>query len=754
MSTTRVFLSSTLQDNALQQKLSKAELPEGVELATVSEQGPRGVKQASLRTLENCQAFLGVFGQKYGAAQAVELRRAEEKAIPRAIVVSEEALEKPLERLLSQLQSTGVLVRRARSQEDIAQVAEELLLTLSSKALAANQPAAQAPIQASPAAQPLQEPTPTAHSEEEQNPFLTSPSMKQVNPFALTDEPADRASADELAKAFTAPEPSVPAESAPLAPPPIEARPPEPVAPVVVKEAPREIPVQAPQIPGRARVLQDLIKVLKPKARVLLRGIDGIGKSVIARAVSQAVAPRFPDGVFWLEVGERGLVSVENRLAWQIGEEIGTEHNRATRQELLKGWFHPKQALLVLDDGGDKELWSLLSLFPEGAILITAKELPRAFATESLQIIDVPALTSDEGEEVTKAFWPDIEAQEARDLSKAAGGAPLAIAIAVADAKAQKVGARQAAAALSAEKGDSRIEVAARRALTHLTESHQKVFGASGALPSSSFAVGAIANAVDINLETASQLLQELSSRGLMISLGQGRFQLPAALRLLAKSMPGAQGAEIRFAPFYRDFANSHRDVGREHLNAMENEREGIMISARSMSERLKGLPPKKKAGWLSSLFGGKKQERDERHEAAEFLVDISSASTTFLNVRGYWAEWKEICHLGLEGAVELADALREAKLHLELGSLLRLEHNFKESRTHLTEAIGKFEAANDKPMKAQAQHNLALLTWEEKKPKEALDLLNQAIQNADQATSRTWQRLKNEIEGAIKAGK
>jgi hypothetical protein len=750
MTTTRVFLSSTLPDVSLVQRLGKAELPDGVEvaLATANENGPRGVKQVSLRTLEGCHAYLGLFGAKYGAGQALELRRAEERSIPRAILVSDEPLDKPLEHLVTQMQSKGVLIRRVKAQDDIGQIAEELLMALSSRALAANAPPPE-PVKVAPTPEPVVVPEtkPAAPvvapepAQDEPNPFVTTPSMQAFNPF--TAEPTQ----------VNVPLPPPPQTAPVAAEPPPAADPYRAPSSVEAKvETVAEPQITAPQIAGRARVVADLIKALKPKTRVLLRGADGVGKSVVAKAVSNALKPRFPDGLFWVEVGERGLVYTENQLAWADQQELSTEHNRATRQDLLKQWFGGKRALLVLDDAGDKDLWPFLSLFVEGAILITARELPRAFATENLQIIDVPPLSAEEGEEVARAIWPESDAAEARELSKAAGGMPLAIAITASDAKSQKLGARQAAAALEKERGDSRVEAAAKRALAHFSDGHRQVFGAAGALPVASFSAASVALTIDLPVDGANQILQELASRGLLLSLGDRRYHLPMALRALAKTM-APENAALKFAPYYREFAEANKDVGRRHLDLMEHEREGIMLSARAMSAKLKALPPRKKGGWFSSLFG-KKAEKDERQETAEYLIDIATNATTFLNVRGYWSEWKELCQLGIEGALEIADVAKEAKFLIELASVCRLEHNPKDAKTYATDAAAKFETANDKPSKSQALHLLALITWEEKKPKEALDLLNQAIQNADKAVARTWERLREELENAIKTGK
>ena len=109
-----------------------------------------------------------------------------------------------------------------------------------------------------------------------------------------------------------------------------------------------------------------------------LHGQGGIGKTVLAAALARdgMVRRHFPDGVFWVTVGERG-----DLVAAQIGllERLGAAHPdlRSSRQglALLRSALADRRSLLVVDD-----VWSYAATAafraagPRGRVLYTTRD--------------------------------------------------------------------------------------------------------------------------------------------------------------------------------------------------------------------------------------------------------------------------------------------------------------------------------------------------------------------------------------------
>lgn len=542
---------------------------------------------------------------------------------------------------------------------------------------------------------------------------------------------------------------AAPVQAAPMQAAPVQAAPVVQAQPGAVSAPVTEPALALPHLPGRGALLAEIVSALTPGSRVALDGPDGLGKTTLARAAAQALAPRFPDGIFWVEASGRGLVAAENRLGWAIGEDVSIEHNRPARLERLKVALERRRALLVLDDVSDQSLWSLLGLLPQGAVLLTARELPQSLK-KNARTFDIKPLNQAEGVEVAQALVAGQSVEQAQALAKVCGGSPLAIAVAAAVGQAQRLSAAQLQGGISGETSENRAEAVARFALTQLSDAHRTLFAAAGVIPSPSFPTGAAAAAAEIDSGRAEGLLRELAARQLLQAVAAGRYQIPAALRPMARALVAATGTDLKAVSFYRELAQAHKEVGRQHLDALEEDREGIVLSARALQAKFKELPAKKR-GIFSRLFGGGKPEKDERQEVSDAVYDLEYNASTFLNVRGYWEDWKELNKICLEVSREMGDAKREATYFFQLGSVQRLERDFSGARGSLTEAIQKLEAIGDRATKAQALHNLALLSIEEKKNKEALSLLDQAISNADEKTAATWTRLKQEIEASLR---
>ena len=127
-----------------------------------------------------------------------------------------------------------------------------------------------------------------------------------------------------------------------------------------------------------------------------LQGEGGIGKSVLAAALAndETVQRHFPDGVFWVTVGERDeIVTSQAALLGLLGSEERQLRSMSEARDVLAETLAGKRSLIVVDD-----VWSVTAAKafrvtgPQGRVLYTSRD-PHILETVAadLEQIDVLA---------------------------------------------------------------------------------------------------------------------------------------------------------------------------------------------------------------------------------------------------------------------------------------------------------------------------------------------------------------------------
>jgi transcriptional regulator with XRE-family HTH domain/tetratricopeptide (TPR) repeat protein len=211
-----------------------------------------------------------------------------------------------------------------------------------------------------------------------------------------------------------------------------------------VSQPPSGLPHEAASFVGRATELEVLKTALCAMPAGALRpvvcaidGLAGMGKTALATQVAHALAPRFPDGVLFLDMhGYTGSVppltpaEALDRLLRRLDVAVPAEADE--RAAWFRAQLMHRSFLLVLDNVLDAE--QVRPLIPPTAdtrLLITSRN--RLAALEVSRQLSLGPLSQDEGEQLLEdSVPPSAPTRAIADIVRACGKLPLALTIAAA----------------------------------------------------------------------------------------------------------------------------------------------------------------------------------------------------------------------------------------------------------------------------------------------------------------------------------
>ncbi len=160
--------------------------------------------------------------------------------------------------------------------------------------------------------------------------------------------------------------------------------------------------------------------LLGPETRlVTMTGIGGTGKTTLSRAVAGRLLPRFPDGVFFIEMAD---VSRPEVVASTIANPLGLkEEGGRPMLELLKDHLASRRILLVIDNfeqviAAAPQIAELLNAAENLKILVTSRELLRLTAEIEFPVppLNVPETEATSFEELRENEAIMLFAERAR----------------------------------------------------------------------------------------------------------------------------------------------------------------------------------------------------------------------------------------------------------------------------------------------------------------------------------------------------
>jgi WD40 repeat protein len=194
--------------------------------------------------------------------------------------------------------------------------------------------------------------------------------------------------------------------------------------------------------PQQLRALKDAVLAgagspvaLTGTARIGLQGMGGIGKSVLAVALArdEHVRRAFPDGIFWITLGQSPVLSsLQLQLAHELGDAAQVFETPEAGRARLRQLLATRECLLILDDVWQPEAAAAFDVMGEHCrLLLTTRDGGLITALGAVeQRLD---LLPDEQALGLLAEWAGQPAAELPELARAVarecGNLPLALAV-------------------------------------------------------------------------------------------------------------------------------------------------------------------------------------------------------------------------------------------------------------------------------------------------------------------------------------
>jgi len=433
-------------------------------------------------------------------------------------------------------------------------------------------------------------------------------------------------------------------------------------------KSPFTLPPDLPTFTGRDDLWATLDELLHPGGGttigiVGLKGMAGVGKSVLAIHAAHRWCDRFPDGIIWNDLrGARGACAPLRSIARLYGY-----HDQAARlgedpqalAALIRTILRDKQVLLILDNAEDlpsDELECLLLGVPGSVTVVTSRRAFPALGRLGRQLwVDV----MDDGEALTLLgrLVGDEKVKSEHDtyrrLAERLGHLPLALDIAgrrMRDRgwepsemlrRLEEAADRLAFLSLpTAEQPEDSVALSFALSYEALDESDKELFRALSPFAPSGFTPQAVASVVARADERSAEMaLDRLTALSLVRQAEKKeRYDLHPLLRDYTVALAGGSGEErkyrLRMVEYFFSYTQSYGRSWRTY-DRLEPEVQNILAATE----------------W-SDLTARETGESKLWH----LLNGIGENTRDFLRARGYWDEQRMVLRYSVEASRNLRE--------------------------------------------------------------------------------------------------
>jgi DNA-binding SARP family transcriptional activator/tetratricopeptide (TPR) repeat protein len=522
---------------------------------------------------------------------------------------------------------------------------------------------------------------------------------------------------------------------------------------------PAQLPPDPADFVGREALIEDLGAALTGgPAVVALLGPGGVGKSALAVHVAHRVMAAYPDGQ--LHVDLRGNTDTPASPAEILGRFLrALEPQQAVpdgadeRMDAYRTLLAARRVLIVLDDAAaEQQVRPLLPGSGGSSVLVTSRN--RLGGLAGARLVGLELLSTAEATALlTRVAGADRIApapQAAAEIVAACGNLPLAVRV----AGARLASRRQWTAALMATRlrdesrrldelsaGDLQIRISIGLSFDSLDPVAHTAICWLGHLGLSDFRSWVLAYALDVDIRTAEQILEQLVDAHLVDYTyvddnGQLRYRLHDLIRIYAREQAERRQARDSLVAATRRVVEAWSAALSglsQHIADHVASGAVLPIEPRPGADadpEVLGSAVSDPRGWLDAeqtslvLAVERAAELGLAKQAVAVAAVLCASRYALGNVPDLWNR----AHRAALGAARAAgDAHAEAVLLAELGQLRYEEDEFTEARQHLAEAAERFRDLGDDRGRASALSALGLACREQGYLPEAVHFLKQA---------------------------
>jgi tetratricopeptide (TPR) repeat protein len=479
----------------------------------------------------------------------------------------------------------------------------------------------------------------------------------------------------------------------------------------------RMLPREPAAFTGREDELRRLLAGTESDARVIaISGLPGIGKTALAVQAAHLLAPRFPDGQFFLGLGGDTPADPADALATLLlmagtaPSQIppGLEPKAALWRDRSAG----RQILLMLDNASSPaQIEPLLPGTPGSLVLLTSRS--RFTTLAGAHAIPLDTLPPEESAElfIRLAARPVLDVAEVAQIVRLCGYLPLAIAALARQLHhhpawtAASLAADQATALNEDSPQLNAVAAAFDLSYTGLPPTLRRLIRRVGLFPGNEIDSWTAAALDGVDVATARRALNALYDRHLLIETAPGRFRLHdllrgPAMRLAERDLASERTAAIaRLADFYLGAAAA---AGRHIPSGWR--RGHVAVLAVTAPAAVPGFADSAAAyRWLIT----ERANLDATLQAIAPLfpahaVAILAATATFLT-RGYNGQGLRLSRSALQGASAVEDGVLQGWAIL---GVAEFEHSTGDLRAALAssgQALSLFHLAGESAGEADA---------------------------------------------------
>jgi tetratricopeptide (TPR) repeat protein len=486
--------------------------------------------------------------------------------------------------------------------------------------------------------------------------------------------------------------------------------------------APRSAVHQLPSPPldftGRETELAALraaVQEGKTTAIFGVRGMGGVGKTVLALKLAHEIAPLYPDGQIFLDLqGVTTPLSAAQAMAHVISPLDPHSRLPASESEmtsLYRSVLHGKRVLLLMDNAAGKEQVENLIPPPGSALLVTSR---LRFALPGLVERDLDELPWEEARELLLKICPRI-GPLAEETARACGNLPLALRV-VASTLQEKRTLSPETYLERLSSGRERLEpVDTALALSEeLLSEEPRHFWHQLAVFPDTFDTAAAAAVAQVESEAAEANLAELE-RNSLVEWDEERFRLHDLVRSFV---------EGRLAPEERQTARERH--ARYYLEVLWVANRLYKVGSEDLIRGLKQFD----LDWANIRAGQAfaAEEASESEQAAQLCNDYPNAGPYCLYLRQTPNERARWLEAALVAARQLGDRANEG-VHLgNLGATYLISGEPRRAIELLEQRLAMASEIGNRPGEGNALGNLGNAYMNLGEPRRAIEFYEQSL--------------------------